>query len=367
MTYNEVVEGSTRLRIPVGGKLSKKDPVFYNPFMELARDVSVAVAKVVKPESYCDAFAGSGARGVRIANEAGCSVTLNDLNPRAVELVKDNLELNSVEAEVTQLDARKLLVGRRFDFVDVDPFGTPVPFIESAVQSLGNKGVLGVAATDTSALCGTYPKACRRKYDAVSLRTDYYNELGLRILLGFIARTALRYDYGVEVLFSHCTRHYFRAYVGLDRRRVKDTLEDLVYVQHCFDCMERGYKTLDELAGSCDCGGQLHSAGLLWGGVFAYPAFCAKLAGKMASGTFNKKADALKMIDLVQGEQAVLKPYFDLHKVCRKAGKPSPRMDGLSKALSDSGFLAARTHFSGVGLRTSAGVSDLISLINCIV
>ena len=52
-----------------------------------------------------------------------------------------------------------------------------------------------------------------RKYDSSSLRTEYYNEVGIRILLGYIIRNGLKYNFSFTPLFSHCTRHYFRIYL----------------------------------------------------------------------------------------------------------------------------------------------------------
>ena len=54
--------------------------------------------------------------------------------------------------------------------VDIDPFGTPSPFIESAAISAKAGGMLCVTATDTSALCGTYKEPCIRKYNSMPLK-----------------------------------------------------------------------------------------------------------------------------------------------------------------------------------------------------
>jgi len=152
-----------------------------------------------------------------MANEAGVEVFANDLNGDACGLIRRNAALNGVEVEVSNSGANCVLAERRFDYIDVDPFGPPVRFIDSAVRAVNHGGVLGVTATDTSALCGSSPGACQKKYDALPLRSDCYNELGLRILVGHIARVAMRHEKGITPLFSHCTRHYFRTYVRVNR------------------------------------------------------------------------------------------------------------------------------------------------------
>lgn len=365
LELKEVTEGETRLLVPKNEELTKKSPVFFNPWMELSRDLSVAVARITEPETFCDLLAGSGARGVRIANETTARVLVNDVNPRAYDLIKKNMKLNSLDLEVTNLEGNFLLAKKRFDFIDIDPFGCPVRFIDSALRSVNNRGILAVTATDTSALCGTYPRACLRKYDALSLRTDYYNELGLRILIGYIARSATRYGKGIKPLFSHCTRHYFRTYLQVLRGEGHATrsLRDIAFIQHCFSCLERGFNALDRLESTCGCGAGLHTAGPLWVGGFADPKFCSKLTGGVDG--LGKAGEALKLMDTIRLEQAVLKPYCNIHKVSGRLKLPSRSMGELIEGLNGGGFKAVRTHFSNLGLRTDAGISEVSDIISC--
>jgi len=357
-------EGNTHLIVPQEEKLTKRNPVFYNPEMELSRDISVAIARILKPGEFCDLLAGSGVRGVRIANETKWIVSLNDLNPKAVKLIEKNCKLNGIRCSITRMDANKLLANKRFEFIDVDPFGPPVRFIDSAIRSIKNKGILAVAATDTSALCGTYPRACRRKYDSISIRTEYYNELGLRVLIGFIARNAIRGEFGIQPLFSHCTRHYFRTYLRVirGRRQVNETLKNVRFLQHCFSCLWRNYAKIDELTPVCHCGGKLDTAGPLWAGKFAEPEFCQSLEKELNS-EFNTKRESIKLADLIGSEQSVVLPYYNIHKVFKKLSKPATTMLEIMENLKAMGFKAERTHFSGLGLRTDAEISKICEVL----
>lgn len=366
MQYVSVIEGLTELKVPVVEKLTARNPVFYNPFMELSRDLSVAVCRILKPGSYCDALAGSGARGVRVAKEAGVGkVFLNDLNEIACGVMKENASINNVSVSISNDNCNHFLSDKKFDYIDIDPFGPPVRYLDSAIRAMPKRGFIGVAATDTSVLCGTYPRACRRKYDSISLRTDYYDELGLRILLGFIARNAVRYEYGVRVLFSHSTRHYFRAYVELNRDRAHavPTQDNIVFLQHCFKCLERSYVKLSALKERCSCGGELSVAGPLWSGFFADRDFCNQLAVELESGVFNKKREGVFLANIIREEQNVLKPYFNLHKICELKGVSAPTMGSVFNKLSKAGFKAVRTHFEPLGLRTDASASVLFGLV----
>ncbi|MFH1403571.1 MAG: tRNA (guanine(10)-N(2))-dimethyltransferase [Candidatus Altiarchaeota archaeon] len=358
MEYATVVEGGTRLRVPVADRLLKSNEVFYNPEMQLSRDITVAALKVLKPVDYCDLLSASGARGVRAVVEAGIPAVINDLNPSAVKLAEDNLSLNGVEAEVTRLDARQLLAGRRFSFIDVDPFGPPVGFMDSVFQSIVDRGFVAFTATDTSALSGTYPRACRRKYDAQPLRSDCYNEVGLRILVGFAARTALRHGFGVRVLFSHSTRHYMRSIIQVSRRGgvVDGTLKSMMYLQHCFKCLERGYLGWGDSV--CSCGGA-GFAGPLWAGATADESLCERVMEELLACEYATKRDAVGIVGLVSGEQGVFKPYYDVHKVASNAGVSVPRRDVIFERLEEAGFKSFRTHYNMNGVKTEGTVNDL--------
>jgi tRNA (guanine26-N2/guanine27-N2)-dimethyltransferase len=74
MDFLYIEEGDVRIKIPQFEKVSSKAPVFYNPAMELNRDLSVAALTVYQQMKdddikICDAFGGSGIRGIRYSKE----------------------------------------------------------------------------------------------------------------------------------------------------------------------------------------------------------------------------------------------------------------------------------------------------------
>ena len=69
-----IEEGLTKIEFPEFEKVSSEAPVFYNPHMELNRDLSIlAIQAFQKKEEreidICDLFGGSGIRGIRYKNE----------------------------------------------------------------------------------------------------------------------------------------------------------------------------------------------------------------------------------------------------------------------------------------------------------
>jgi len=198
MRFHQIVEGKTKIVVPkvlnTKGPI-KKSNVFYNPVMEFNRDVSIMVLNALNKKDILDGLAGTGIRGVRIANEVGGNVTVNDVNKEAYKIIKRNIKLNNLyNAFAENKKLNTLLSENRFDYIDVDPFGSPACFIDSAMRAIKKDGVLGVTATDTATLCSVYPKTCLRRYSATPLKTGYAKEIGLRILIGFCIREGAKYD-----------------------------------------------------------------------------------------------------------------------------------------------------------------------------
>ena len=90
----------------------------------------------------------------------------------------------------THGDARKLMTEAPFQWIDLDPFGSPVSFLDSAIQSISRVGVLEVTATDTAALCGSAKTSAARRYGSTGITDAYMHDDATRILLGVIARIA---------------------------------------------------------------------------------------------------------------------------------------------------------------------------------
>lgn len=65
----------------------------------------------------------------------------------------------------------------QFDVIDLDPYGCPSIFLDSAVQAIKDGGLLLVTATDMAVLAGNSAETCYCKYGAVSLRIKCCHEM----------------------------------------------------------------------------------------------------------------------------------------------------------------------------------------------
>lgn len=373
-----IEEGLTKIEFPEFDKVSSDAPVFYNPHMELNRDLSILALQVYQNEvqrdiDICDLFGGSGIRGIRYKNEVDGvgNVYINDISETANHYERHNIELNDLEdIEVHQHDASMFLRMKRgqFDVIDIDPFGTPSPFLDSAGYCAGRNSLLCVTATDTSALCGTYQEPCIRKYNAKPYKSEYCHETGIRILAGFVALTLSKYAKYIEVKMSHSTEHYMRLYILVKKgsKKTDESLKNLGYISHCKNCLHR--QTSQGLASPIEevcpvCGEKLVHAGPLWLGNIQDGEFIQKMIDEAENKKINTKNQALKLLNNCLTESDAPITFYDVHRVCKSLKISASKLDLIFDEMKKEGFIAIKTHFNPLGIKTDASIKDLEKIL----
>ncbi|RAP54027.1 MAG: tRNA (guanine(10)-N(2))-dimethyltransferase [Methanosphaera sp. rholeuAM130] len=378
METHFVEEGLVKIQVPNFEKVSSRAPVFYNPVMELNRDISVVVINQYRKEldhdiTICDAFGGTGIRGVRYSKEIEGveSIDICDVNPLAIEQIKKNIELNATgNIEVHKTDANILLQSNKglYDVVDIDPFGTPSMFLQATSANIRPGGLICISATDTSALCGTYHDPCLRKYGAEPQKTEYCHENGIRILIAAIARNLAVNQKYLNVLFSHSTEHYMRVYATVARggKKTNESLDNIGFIAHCPKCLYRTtYKgfapAMDE---NCpECGHKYDIAGPLWLGDISNKEFIAKMMEMTESLNLNTKDKLLDLFEKCYNEAAGPITFYDIHKLCKKLKISAPKMNDVIDEIQNRGYFISRTHFKLTGMRTDMPLDELKKLI----
>ena len=373
-----IEEGLTKIEFPEFEKVSSQAPVFYNPHMEMNRDLSILAIQVFQKEqdreiNICDLFGGSGIRGVRYKNEIDGvgEVSINDISETANHYERHNIELNNLsDVEVYQHDASMFLRMKRgeFDVIDIDPFGTPSPFLDSAGYCARRNSLLCVTATDTSALCGTYEEPCIRKYNAKPYKSEYCHENGIRILAGFVALTLSKYAKCIEVKMSHSTEHYMRLYLEIKKgsKRTDESLKNIGYISHCKNCLHR--QTSNGLASPIDdvcpvCGEKLVHAGPLWLGSIQDKDFIQKMIDEADNKKINTEKEALKLLNKCLVEADAPATFYDVHSICKALKVSAPKFDLILDELEKEGFKAVKTHYNPLGIKSDAGIEDIKNIL----
>ena len=364
-----VSEGRTRLFVPAASLASRAPvtfPVFFNPAARLNRDVSVAVASVTRPRTYLDALAGTGARGVRVAKECGpgVRVTMVDFNESALKVAARNVRANGVSGScsVVHSEANRFLFSRferpeKFEAVDIDPFGTPAPYVLGGLVASAEGAALSFTATDAAVLCGVYPKVVFRRYGASAPRSEFVHETALRILAGFAARMGGIVDIGATPLAAHSTLHYLRMYVRISRgaSAADEAVKALGYTAQCNVCHSR-FSGPEPLSRCPACGARVRSAGPLWTGDLADDEVTSKAAAMCSSNGWADSQKLLSSLSEVKG----LPPFsYSLERSASRSRASSVPMDAVIERLRSAGFRCSNSPFEELSVKTDAGVRDV--------
>lgn len=343
--------------------------VFYNPNMNFCRSLaSLAVGAIDEKLVVCDAFAATGIRGIRYAKENRNveKLILVDIDDKAAKCAKNNANRNKIKTEVIKGNISKLVFDIAADFVEVDPFGTPAPYLYDVFRMFNplKRGYLSVTATDVAVLCGGKTKACMKNYHSRPLNNEFTHENGLRIMMKKIAEVAAEFNMGIEPLVSVSDRHYLKTIVKLTRgaKPADDTLNKLGFIEFCQHCE---YRRAVKFPGEkCfNCGKRIEYAGPLWLGELHDKKFLEKMEKLNDKRKYSLKNELGKNIELFKKE-ATMPPYFyGLHQFSKKISPGYiPKTNDVLEEIAKRGFHAVKTHFSDTGIKTDAPYRELVSI-----
>ena len=207
--------------------------------------------------SIFEALAASGLRSLRYWKEVPGvrSIIVNDLDPVAVDMARENVGRNGMNDVLVSNDEKdstssfalrprgiqlqvgdathEMYMSRRppklyadqcnpsqlqqkpqYDVIDLDPYGSAAPFIDAAMQSIVNGGLLAITCTDMAALGGSHPETCYGRYGSFPIqRSGYLQELALRILLYHVSVVAGRYGRTIKPVLSVGMAFYCRVFI----------------------------------------------------------------------------------------------------------------------------------------------------------
>jgi tRNA (guanine26-N2/guanine27-N2)-dimethyltransferase len=315
--------------------------------MAMDRDIAVAVADALASGGALrrargwEMLAATGVRGLRVLNESRLlgSLLLTELDPEAFDVLRSNAaRFEAIGAVALPHDARTAPPGGPFDYVDLDPYGTPEPFLGTALDAIAPGGVLAITATDMRVLAGVERGACEHRYSARPVRGRLGPEGGLRILLAWIDRVAAERGRSVRPVVSYVRDHHVRAYLKVNAEAARSP-------------SPVGFIDPAEFPGPLLKGPG--PFGPMWLGPLFDPAVVratqtpASCEHPVASGRF---------LELLREEAGVDAPfYYESNELARAIPleNPPPVADLLA-ALSSLGWAAARTHARPGAFRTPA-------------
>jgi tRNA (guanine26-N2/guanine27-N2)-dimethyltransferase len=350
-------EGSARFRVDSG--------VFYNPQMEELRSMSVTFLKAatVKGKRILDSTAATGIRAIRYALEAkGTDITLLDINKKAADNARKNVRLNGLKFKVLNDSIQKFANTHEgsFEIIDLDPFGSPAPDLYDLMKISWDGTVLMVTATDTAVLCGAHGPACIKIYGAKPLHNEMCKEAGIRILIGYVARIAAQFNFGIVPLLSVSDRHYMRVFIRLEFGAAKavESVKGTGIGAFCRKCYGFGFAAgaAPLISPACDrCDERMEPFGPLW----LRRLYDKKLTSKMLD------IKETKLLRTINDEFDSLM-FYSIPRITSSLGLGSVSHYSVIGKLKERGRKATETQFDSDGVKTDASAEEVIGAVKAV-
>ncbi|KAK6154981.1 hypothetical protein DH2020_009229 [Rehmannia glutinosa] len=349
----------------------------------------------LKPPRVLEALSASGLRAIRYAREVdgiGQVVAL-DNDKVSVESCRRNIKFNGsvacskVESNLADARVYMLTHPKEFDVVDLDPYGSPSVFLDSAVQSVVDGGILMCTATDMAVLCGGNGEVCYSKYGSYPLRGKYCHEMALRILLACIESHANRYKRYIVPVLSVQMDFYVRVFVRIytSASAMKNTPLKLSYVYQCTGCdsfhLQPIGRTVSKntsvrylpgfgpvVAQECsDCGKKYNMGGPIWSAPIHDLEWVTSILADVKSmkDRYPAFGRISAVLTTISEELPDVPLFLSLHNLCATLKCTSPSVVIFRSAVINAGYRISGSHVNPLGLKTDAPMHVIWDIMRC--
>lgn len=347
-----------------------------------------------------EALSATGLRSIRYAKEVPGikQIIANDLSASAVRSISENIRINNVKHIVTASEANAMTLmynstnsNDRFNAIDLDPYGNPTMFLDSAVQSITEGGLLLVTATDMAVLAGNTPESCYAKYGSIPLKTKACHEQALRILLRCIESHATRYGRYIKPLLSISADFYIRVFVRIFTSplecKLSSSKQSMFY--QCTGCSALSLQPLGIIKSNptpkkpdqikyclpvvpnindhCEhCNHRYHMGGPIWSAPIHDFDFVEELLKTIQAEPYTKLATNSRMIGMlsvVREELPDVPLYYAADKLCMILKLENVPILKFRSAILHAGYRVSFSHTSKSSLKTDAPIGVIWDIL----
>ncbi|KAI5442719.1 probable tRNA (guanine(26)-N(2))-dimethyltransferase 1 [Lathyrus oleraceus] len=351
--------------------------------------------KELKPPRVLEALSASGLRALRYAREIegiGQVVAL-DNDPASVEACRRNIQFNGsvaiskVESHLADARVYMLANPKEFDVVDLDPYGSPSVFLDSAVQAVADGGILMCTATDMAVLCGGNGEVCYSKYGSYPTKGKYCHEMALRIVLASIESHANRYKRYIVPVLSVQKDFYLRVFVRIytSASAMKNTPLKLSYVYQCTGCDSFHLQPLGRASTKnasvrylpgfgpvvpqdcTDCGKKFIMGGPIWSAPIHDQEWVASIIADVyrMKSSYPAYEHISAILNTISEELPDVPLFLSLHNLCATLKCTSPSAVIFRSAVINAGYRISRSHVCAIGLKSDAPMDVIWDIMRC--
>ncbi|ESA36165.1 hypothetical protein N836_08430 [Leptolyngbya sp. Heron Island J] len=364
-------EGKARFAI-AKGMATGTATAFYRSTSQIGRDLAVLAAAIYRQQHgrlrVIDAMTGCGVRPLRYHLEAGAEwVWANEGNPDLQAVLSANLHQGMAPDtyRITHQDANQLFFSCAqqqdyYDLIDIDSFGSPTPFVNTALWAIKFGGLLYLTSTDGRTTSGHALERSVQMYGACARSHPAVHEQGLRLLIGCAAKQAATRGFHIEPVFSIFNGSIHRVMV----RVVTGSWQDkhygfLAYCHSCGQFRTADWRQLGQLG--CEvCGTAPVVSGPMWLGPLHDAAYIAQMAALAHQWRWPQR---LQRLLAIMGEETAMPPYYyPLAEIGRRGQMDVPARDRLIRRICDRSYRATRTHLDSQAIKTNAPLAVCLEI-----
>jgi tRNA (guanine26-N2/guanine27-N2)-dimethyltransferase len=345
---------------------------FYNSRSKYVRDLGVLAATVYKQDygslRVLDTLAGCGVRSLRYYLESEADyLWVNDGNHQLKRTIEQNLgaAIAPEHFRLTHQDAHRVFFHcyqerDYYDLVDVDCFGSAVPYLNTMLWATKIGGLMYLTCTDGRTLTGHPPEKTVQAYNAIARSHPAIQEQALRILIGATQQQAATKGLGIEPIFSLFTGQTYRVMLRLVSKPqlTANNYGFLGYCHNCGDYQTFSWRKLNKVGCICKKPAITFSGGM-WLGQLHNTQQLKRFQAQAEEWNWHKIVELLK---LMEGEIDFPPYFYTLGEIGNRGKLDLPKRSHLIQALQNKGYQAAPTHIQAQGIKTNAQMKDIIAI-----
>lgn len=389
LKFIKVKEGKTTFTTLNDADRIYDSSVFYNPKMTFNRDLTLLqIFTILKTTDndlvILEPLAGCGVRSYRILTELPDNrikkVVAGDINSKAIELIQKNIDelmfsdkLFTKQKDALETISEFLEYQNYVDIIDLDPFGSPISFIDLSLNVLKmSNGYLFATSTDLQVLCGKFKDACLRLYNANSTRSFLCHEIAIRILLYNMIISAGRIGIGIKPLISYQHEHFIRTHVQVVKGReyANKQHKEIGFIYLCDKCSYFEVKTITDMSGreNCpSCGNKMEKTGPMWIGQINDIQNIQNMLVNLEELDLPSSKKILKLLSGLVKEINDIPMFYYIPFLVREHIKNKERgipIIELVEKLNKKGLKSSRTVFDPQGIKTEANYQQIVDILN---
>ncbi|HDH91495.1 MAG TPA: hypothetical protein ENF38_00920, partial [Candidatus Aenigmarchaeota archaeon] len=160
--------------------------------------------------------------------------------------------------------------------------------------------------------------------------------------------------------------HYYRVYGYLKKGRKiasQNLKENIGILNYCKKCLNRKFSS--KFFSRCDfCGNNFSHIFLTWKGKICDKKTLEEIEKNLGKLSWLKNGNEIRnLIEILKKESEITLPLYNIHTVAKVHKLRIPKLDRLIERLKEKGFKSSRTHFLSYGIKTEAGIGELLETI----